>query len=117
MTPVTPISGISNSGASTAASLEAMALLQAQMLRYALAANAEAGQASVDYKALQEAIKSGNVAEAQTALSRLQRDSQAASSSAASPASTTAANSSPAVSDSSQGTAVPATGQSLNTTA
>jgi hypothetical protein len=112
MTPVTPVSSVSSSGASTAANLEAIALLQAQMLRYALTAIAEKGPPNADYLALQAAIKSGNVSEAQTALSRLQRDSQAASSSATAPASTTAT-----LVDGGTGTVEPATGHSLDTTA
>jgi len=116
MTPVTPISN-----ASTSSSLETIALLQAQMLRYSQMANAASGPASSDYIALQAAIKSGNVSEAQTALFRLQRDSQAASSSATSSAATTSANSSPVDSDGdhdgSTGTVASSTEHSLNETA
>jgi len=88
MKPVAPISGVS-----TSSSLDTIALLQAQMLRYSLMANSAIGAANIDYMALQNAIKSGNVSEAQAALSRLQHDSQAASSN--SPSSSSITNSSP----------------------
>ena len=61
-------------------------LLQAQMLRYQQLTGAPPG--SVDFKALQYAIDTGNVVSAQAALARLHRDSQPA---AAATATTTSA--------------------------
>ncbi|MGO8699688.1 MAG: hypothetical protein ACLQVY_18465 [Limisphaerales bacterium] len=75
------ISSVSINVAS-AISQQTIAALKAQMSRYAQAANGQNNQASADYKALQAAITSGNVSDAQTALARLQRDSQASKSTA-----------------------------------
>lgn len=62
------------------------------MARYSPAANSGNSQASIDYRALQTAIKSGNVSEAQAALARLQRDTKAASSSGSAAASSPASS-------------------------
>ena len=69
---------VSSASASVAAAVSAqtIASLQAQMARYSQSAGGQNSQASADYKALQAAIKSGNVSDAQAALSRLQRDSR-----------------------------------------
>jgi predicted negative regulator of RcsB-dependent stress response len=75
-------------------SQQTIASLQAQMLRYAQPANGQNSQASADYKALQTAVQSGNVSDAQAALARLKRDSQAgnpASNAGSTPPATTSA--------------------------
>jgi hypothetical protein len=87
------------SSVSSAVSQQTIALLQSQMMRYSQTANGQNSQASADYKALQSAIKSGNVSDAQAALARLQRDSQTANPTAATPASTSPTASSPVDSD------------------
>jgi DNA-binding FadR family transcriptional regulator len=83
------VTSVSNTA--SAVSQQLLASLQAQMARYSQAANGTNSQASADYKALQAAIQSGNVAAAQVALSRLQRDDKAASPAAATSTSTSAA--------------------------
>jgi len=72
------ISAVSSSVASSVASAvsqQTIAALQAQLAHYTQTGSGQNSQTSADYKALQNAIQSGNVSDAQTALARLQRDS------------------------------------------
>ncbi len=91
------------------------------MARYAQAANGQNSQASADYKALQAAINSGNVSDAQAALSRLQRDSKTANSPAAASSPATSNASAPPArdgdNDGGAGEVKSSIGRSLNTTA
>ena len=90
------------SSVTAAVSQQTMAALQAQMARYSQTANGQNSQASADYKALQTAVKAGNVTAAQAALARLQRDSQAGKSGAGQPASSSSTANSPVDSDGDQ---------------
>jgi hypothetical protein len=78
MTPISGVSASATTAVSAAVSQQSIASLQAQMVRYAPAAGSQNSRASADYKALQQAIQSNNVSDAQAALARLQRDSQTA---------------------------------------
>jgi len=70
-----------------------MAALQAQLALYSQAANGQNAQAKADYKSLQSAITSGNLSQAQAALTKLQRDSKAAASNPTTPAAASPADS------------------------
>ena len=59
-----------------------MAALQAQLARYSNAANGTNPQAKAAYLAVQSALQSGNVSQAQAALAKLQELSKASSSQA-----------------------------------
>ncbi|MGA2555692.1 MAG: hypothetical protein ABSG04_05405 [Verrucomicrobiota bacterium] len=113
MTPITSVSSTANQ--------QVIAALQAQMARYSQAANSQNTQASADYKALQAAIKSGDVSTAEAALARLQRDSRTTNSAAAKPAPASATANSPVASASGQagstGAAQPGNTRSINITA
>jgi hypothetical protein len=80
MSKVASISAISGSGS---APEETILELQAQLLRYSQLANTLSLTASADYKALQNAVNAGNVAEAEVAYALLQRDSKPAESTSA----------------------------------
>jgi hypothetical protein len=75
------MSSISNITSNVSSSVEqqTMAALQAQLSLFAQSANGQNLPARADYKALQSAITSGNVSQAQAALTKLQRDAKAAS--------------------------------------
>jgi hypothetical protein len=70
------ISSIASAASTAAVSQVTIISLQAQLARYTPAANAEGAPASTDYKALQSAINSGDLAAGQAALDRLQRDNR-----------------------------------------
>jgi hypothetical protein len=111
-----PVSSVSSSPSNQ----QTLALLQSQMVRYAQSANGHNSQASADYKALQTAITSGNVSQAQAALTRLQRDSKTTNSGANAPTSTPSTTQPPVDTDGDHdgSTAVHrSTGGSLNATA
>jgi hypothetical protein len=72
---VTPISPISSVGSLSAS--EQIELLREQMLRYTQFAQANP-PGSTDYRALEYAISTQNVSDAQAALERLQLDSESA---------------------------------------
>jgi len=109
------------SSVSSAASQQLIAALQAQMLRYSQAANGQNSSARSDYRALQAAIKSGSVSDAQAALARLQRDSRNNSPAAATPAATSTRANPPVESEGSPvesaGAAQPWTPSSVDLTA
>jgi hypothetical protein len=65
-----------SASAATPAGEPSITSLKSQMSLYSQYANAT-GQAGADYKALQFAIQTHNVTEAQAAMARLRRDSQA----------------------------------------
>ena len=113
MNPITSVS--------SAVSQQTIAALQVQMLRYTQTASGQNSQASADYKALQAAIQSGNVSDAQVALARLQRDSRSTNPAAATPAGTSATANSPLDGDGDQDGGASATqpwnDRSINTTA
>jgi hypothetical protein len=71
MNPVTNVTNVSS-----AVSQQTIDALQLQMARYTQSAIGQDSPARADYKALQAAIQSGKVTDAQAALARLQRDSQ-----------------------------------------
>jgi hypothetical protein len=100
---------------------QTIVLLQAEMLRYAQAANSQSGDTSSDYRALQTAIKSGNLLDAQAALFRLRHDNQAGASNAATSASPAPAAGAPPVIPSllagNTGAVPSSDGSSLNATA
>ena len=75
MNTVSGVSGATSGAAATSLTEQAINMLQAQMLRYQAETGAPPG--SVDFKALQYAIDTGNIVGAQAALARLHRDSQA----------------------------------------
>jgi hypothetical protein len=76
----TPASSVAaKTSVASAVSQQTIASLQAQMAHYSPSANGQNSQATADYRALQAAIKSGNVSDAQASLARLQRDSKTAS--------------------------------------
>ena len=69
---ITPVGSGSNSP-----SQEKIALLQAQMQHYAESANASI-KATADYKALQYAIRTDNISDAQADIARLRQENQVA---------------------------------------
>jgi hypothetical protein len=83
------VSNISSSVASSV-SEQTLAALQAQMALYANAANGKNPQAKVAYTALQSAIQSGNISQAQAALAKLQQFSRSSPSQSAAAAPTPA---------------------------
>lgn len=90
--------------ASTPSVTEAMlTVLQAQASAFAQSAVGQIAQASPDYKALQTAIRSGNIIEAEAALARLHQGMKATTPAAGPPAGGPAANA--------------AAGQSINSSA
>jgi hypothetical protein len=116
MSSIPNVSSPAGSSASSASSQQTIAMLQKQMMLYTQFADGS-GPAAADYKALQYAIQTHNVSDAQSAMARLQRDSQAANP----PSSATTNSNSPVDSDGdhdgSSGEARELSGGSLNQTA
>jgi hypothetical protein len=111
MKPILPVSSVSQ---------ETLAALYAEMFHYSQLVNSQNTHTSVDYNALQVAIKSGSLPEAQAALARLQHDSNIPNSPAAAPSPTSPTADSPADSVSDQDGSIgaqPSNAQSLDATA
>jgi hypothetical protein len=109
------------SSVASANSQQIIAALQAQMMLYSRSASGQNSQASADYRALQAAIKSGDVSTAQAALARLQHDSRTTNPATAKPAPASATANWPEGSASGQpgsaGAAQPGNTRSINVTA
>ena len=85
MKEITGVTDVTTAPKSVAVTQETLALVQTQMYRYVLAALGKNSPATEDYKALQYAVQTGNLSDAQSALARLNRDSNIAASAALPP--------------------------------
>jgi len=83
MNTVNEVTGATSASAAASLNEQAINLLQAQMMRFQTDSGAPPG--SVDFKALQYAIDTGNIVSAQAALARLHRDNQAPAPAATTP--------------------------------
>ncbi|HZM02227.1 MAG TPA: hypothetical protein VFC44_04310 [Candidatus Saccharimonadales bacterium] len=75
MNTISAVSSSVTSSVASAVSQQTIAALQVQLAHYTQTGSGQNSQTSADYKALQNAIQSGNVSDAQVALARLQHDS------------------------------------------
>ena len=115
MNSETGISAVGSTATSPALTDQAMTMLQAQMVQFVSASGIPPG--SVDFKAFQYAVDTGNLVSAQAALTRLRRDNQPeAAASAAQQNGPTQASEQPAVSEA-EPTDSSGGGNSLDTTA
>lgn len=113
MSGVAAISAINSVSSSSVAYLPTIQSLQSQLILYAQFANGT-GPAAVDFRQLEYAIAIGNVADAQTELARLRRDSEGANPITFAPAGAESANN---VSGPGDGESTPPAGSIINTTA